>query len=420
MVINKHTLSNGLTIVHSPDKNTKMVAVNMLYKVGSRNESESMTGFAHLFEHLMFGGSINIPDYDTPLQLACGENNAFTTCDYTNYYITLPSANIETAFWLESDRMLSLAFTPESLEVQRNVVMEEFKQHYLNQPYGDLSHIMAAMAYKRHPYRWPTIGLKLDHIKDAKMEDVKDFFQQHYRPDNAILSVVGNIGFEETISLTEKWFGEIEKRTSNLKTRAVINDFIPEEPEQKRQRRKTVYRNVPNDLLYMSFTICKRTDKDFHACDMISDILANGRSSRLYRKLVEQEKLFTSLDAYISARTDKGQLFIVGMPAEGININDAEAAIWKEIDNLRHETASSEELDKLKNKYEANDSLEKTDYQHRAAQLAYFEMYGDAAMIDNEVENYRAVTPEMLKKACGKYLLKKNSCILHYLARNNT
>lgn len=417
MVINKHTLANGLTIVHSPDSNTKMVAVNILYKVGSRNEDEDRTGFAHLFEHLMFGGSVNIPDYDTPLQLACGENNAFTTCDYTNYYITLPASNIETAFWLESDRMLSLAFTPQSLEVQRNVVMEEFKMHYLNQPYGDLSHIMAAMAYKCHPYRWPTIGLKLEHIKTATMKDVKNFFHTHYTPDNAILSVVGNIGFEETVALAEKWFGPIDGRNIN---KATTDGGICDEPVQTRQRRKTVYRNVPNDLLYMSFTICRRTDPDFHACDMISDILANGRSSRLYKKLVEKEKLFTSLDAYISARTDKGQLYIVGMPTEGVDINEAESEIWNEIGVLRREAANTEELEKLKNKYEANDSMEKTDYQHRAAQLAYFEMYGDATMIDHEVEHYRAVTPEQLKAACKKYLTKKNSCVLHYLSRKTT
>jgi predicted Zn-dependent peptidase len=252
----------------------------------------------------MFGGSVNIPDYDTPLQLAGGENNAYTTNDLTNYYITLPASNIETAFWLESDRMLSLAFTPESLEVQRKVVMEEFKQHYLNQPYGDVSHLVASMAYKKHPYRWPTIGLKLEHIAETTMDEVKDFFFRFYAPNNAILSVTGNITFEKTVQLAEKWFGDIPRRNIDITP-------IPQEPPMQRQRRMTVRRNVPSPLLYMAFPIVNRIHPDFNACDMISDILANGHSSRLYKRLVEQDKLFTSIDAYVSGRIDTGLLYIV-------------------------------------------------------------------------------------------------------------
>ncbi len=410
MHINTHTLANGLRVLHSEDLSTQMVSVNLLYKVGSRNESEKQTGFAHLFEHLMFGGSVNIPDFDTPLQLASGENNAFTTNDYTNYYITIPAANIETAFWLESDRMLSLAFTPESLEVQRKVVMEEFKQHYLNQPYGDLSHIMAALAYKVHPYRWPTIGLELSHIANATMDDVKAFFHRFYAPNNAILSVVGNISFEETVRLADKWFGPIPARE-------VDRTPVPQEPPMVRQRRKTVRRNVPSDLLYMAFAVPGRTDADFPACDMITDVLANGHSSRFYKHLVEERKLFTSLDAYVSGRIDTGQIFIAGMPSDGVDIHDAERAVWEELDRMCHERVSEHELDKVKNKFESNAAAEFTDYQHCSAELAYMEMLGDADLVNHEIEAYRSVTAEQLLRVCRRVLRRKNSCVLHYLAK---
>lgn len=407
MQINRHTLPNGLIILHSEDSSTQMVAVNVLYKVGARNESPSHTGFAHLFEHLMFGGSINIPDYDTPLQLAGGENNAYTTNDLTNYYITLPASNIETAFWLESDRMLSLAFTPESLEVQRKVVMEEFKQHYLNQPYGDVSHLVASMAYKKHPYRWPTIGLKLEHIAETTMDEVKDFFFRFYAPNNAILSVTGNITFEKTVQLAEKWFGDIPRRNIDITP-------IPQEPPMQRQRRMTVRRNVPSPLLYMAFPIVNRIHPDFNACDMISDILANGHSSRLYKRLVEQDKLFTSIDAYVSGRIDTGLLYIVGMPADGISMEDAEKAVWQQLDILCHELVTDYELEKVKNKFETNLAMETTDYQHNAAEMAYFEMLGDADLINHEAENYRRVTATHLRQVCRRVLRRKNSCVLHY------
>lgn len=407
MQINRHTLPNGLIILHSEDSSTQMVAVNVLYKVGARNESPSHTGFAHLFEHLMFGGSVNIPDYDTPLQLAGGENNAYTTNDLTNYYITLPASNIETAFWLESDRMLSLAFTPESLEVQRKVVMEEFKQHYLNQPYGDVSHLVASMAYKKHPYRWPTIGLKLEHIAETTMDEVKDFFFRFYAPNNAILSVTGNITFEKTVQLAEKWFGDIPRRNIDITP-------IPQEPPMQRQRRMTVRRNVPSPLLYMAFPIVNRIHPDFNSCDMISDILANGHSSRLYKRLVEQDKLFTSIDAYVSGRIDTGLLYIVGMPADGISMEEAEKAVWQQLDILCHELVTDYELEKVKNKFETNFAMETTDYQHNAAEMAYFEMLGDADLINHEAENYRRVTATHLRQVCRRVLRRKNSCVLHY------
>lgn len=406
----KITLSNGLRVLHHQDTSTQMVTLNVLYQVGSRNEDAEHTGFAHLFEHLMFGGSVNIPDYDTPLQLACGDNNAFTTSDYTNYYLTVPAQNIETGFWLESDRMTELAFTPQSLEVQRKVVMEEFKQHYITPPYGDIQHLMSALAYKVHPYRWPTIGLKLEHIANVRMEEVKDFFFRFYAPNNAIVSVVGNITKEETWRLAEKWFGKIPARD-------ISQPLIPQEPMQTEQRRLTVERDVPADVLYMSFPIASLTHEDFHCCDMISDILAAGRSCRLNRHLVEERHLFTSIDAYIQPRIDPGQLLICGMPAEGVSMEAAEAAVWEELEHLAAEGINAEELEKVKNKFETNFMRERANRQKLAAQLAFYEMLGDAAWADQEVEKYRSVTEERFMQVYKETVLPEKASILWYMKK---
>lgn len=409
MKINKHTLDNGLRIVHVEDKSTQMVTLNILYKVGSRNEDLEHTGFAHLFEHLMFGGSVNIPDYDTPLQLASGDNNAFTTSDYTNYYLTVPSVNVETGFWLESDRMLSLAFTPESLEVQRKVVMEEFKQHYITPPYGDLQHLMSSLAYKVHPYRWPTIGLKLEHIENVQMEEVKSFFYRFYAPNNAILSVVGNLNFEDTVRLSEKWFG-------NIPSRDVDTAPIPQEPEQTEERRMTVKREVPSDVLYMSFPIVGVTHKDFHCSDMISDILSVGRSCRLNKHLVEEQHLFTELDAFVIPRLDPGQLCIVGSPAEGVSIDEAEAGVWKELELLCSDGISDTELEMVKNKFETNFMRDRQRRNKLAAQLAFYEMLGDAEWAEHEIEGYRSVTKAEFMDVCRKTLKREKVSVLHYLS----
>ena len=363
MEINSFTLANGLRLLHSYDTSTQMVCLNTLFKVGSRNESPEHTGFAHLFEHLMFGGSVNIPDFEMPLQNACGENNAYTSTDYTNYYTIIPAQNVETAFWLESDRMLSLAFTPQSLEVQRKVVMEEFKLNYINQPYGDISHILAALCYKQHPYRWPTIGLKLSHIADATMDDVKQFFYRFYRPSNAILAITGNISWDDALRLTEKWYGDIPSlhtysHSSFSDEVGILHSSFLQEPPQLRQRRKTVHRNVPHSVLIMAFHIPARMHPDFQVCDMISDVLANGKSARFWRNLVEGKRLFLSLDAYVSGRIDSGQLIIEGIPAEGVDMHDAEAAIWDELDRLRHELGPEQELQKLKNKYDGSSAIQ--------------------------------------------------------------
>lgn len=409
MLLNKHTLDNGLKIVHLEDRQTQMVTVNVLYKVGSRNERENQTGFAHLFEHLMFGGTPNVPDYDRQIEMACGNNNAFTTTDYTNYYITLPSANAETAFWLESDRMATLAFTPESLEVQRKVVMEEFKQNHITPPYADIHHIIQDLAYKVHPYRWPTIGLSLDHVANVQMDDVKDFFFRFYAPNNAILTVVGNITFDRVKELSEKWFGKVPMRD-------IDTTPIPQEPEQTEQRRAVVERKVPNDVLFMSFPIPCVSSKDFHCADMISDILSAGDSCRLYAHLVEEKHLFTTVDAYISPKVDNGQLFIFAMPTDGVTLEEAEDAIWEEIDELLNNGPEEEELEMARNKFETNLMREWAQRQKLASSLAFHEMLGDAARAEKEVESYRSETREHFMEVCHDVLKREKASVLYYKA----
>lgn len=405
--VNRHVLDNGLRIVHSEDTSTQMIALNLLYDVGARDEHPEHTGFAHLFEHLMFGGSVNIPDYDTPVQKAGGENNAWTNNDMTNYYITLPCKNAEIGFWLESDRMLSLDFNEKSLEVQKNVVTEEFKQRNLNQPYGDVSHIIRDMAYKTHPYRWPTIGKDINHISNATLDEVKEFFYSYYAPNNAILAVSGNITFQETVRLAEKWFGNIPSR--EIKARE-----LPEEIPQTEERRLTVLRNVPVDTLYMAFHICKRKDKEYYTFDVISDILCNGRSSRLVQKLVQEKKIFSSIDAYISGSIDNGLFHIAGKPCEGISLEEAEEAIWKELERLKKEEIDALELEKVKNRYESEQIFSNINYLTVATNLAYFELIGKAEDINSEVEKYRSVSPEQIAKAAEKCFVPQNCSILYY------
>ena len=345
MKINRHILENGLRLVHSQDESTQMVALNVLYNVGARDEHPEHTGFAHLFEHLMFGGSVNIPDYDMPLQLAGGENNAWTNNDITNYYLTVPRQNVETGFWLESDRMLSLDFSERSLEVQRGVVMEEFKQRCLNQPYGDVGHLLRPLAYRAHTYQWPTIGKDLSHIANATLEEVKAFFFRFYAPNNAVLAVTGNISFEEAVALTEKWFGPIPRRE-------VPQRNLPQEPEQTEERRLTVERNVPLDSLFMAYHMCSHDHPDYYAFDILSDLLSNGRSSRLNQRLVQQKQLFSSIDAYISGSVDAGLFHISGKPAAGVSLEQAEAAVREELERLQQEPVDEQELEKVKKQEE--------------------------------------------------------------------
>lgn len=407
--VNRYTLANGLRIVHNEDDSTQMVALNLLYDVGARDEDPSHTGFAHLFEHLMFGGSLHIPDYDTPVQNAGGENNAWTNNDITNYYITLPHQNVETGFWLESDRMFSLDFSPKSLEVQRQVVIEEFKQRNLNQPYGDASHLLRELAYESHPYRWPTIGKEIAHIAQATLEEVKDFFYRFYAPNNAILAVTGHIPFEETVRLAEKWFGPIPARK-------IPPRKLPAEKPQTAVRRRTVERKVPVDAIYMAFHMSNRMHPDYYVYDMITDILSNGRSSRFIQSLVQEQKLFTSIDAYISGSLDEGLLHVTGKPVEGISLEQAEEAIWKELEKMKTVPVSEQELEKVKNRYESEQIFNNINYLNVATNLAFFELTGKAEDINEEVGKYRAVTAEQIQATSARCFVPENCSILYYKA----
>ena len=403
--INRHILANGLRLVHSQDDSTQMVALNILYNVGARDEHPEHTGFAHLFEHLMFGGSVNIPDYDAPLQLAGGENNAWTNNDITNYYLTVPRQNVEIGFWLESDRMLSLDFNERSLEVQRGVVMEEFKQRCLNQPYGDVGHLLRPLAYKEHPYQWPTIGKELSHIANATLDEVKDFFFRFYAPNNAVLAVTGNISFEEAVALTEKWFGTIPRRDVPVRR-------LPQEPVQTEERRLTVERNVPLDALFMAFHMCERAHPDYYAFDILSDILSNGRSSRLNQRLVQEKQLFSSIDASISGSIDAGLFHISGKPSAGVSLEEAEAAVREELKILQNEAIAAQELEKVKNKFESTQIFGNINYLNVATNLAWFELNGVAEDMEKEVERYRAVTAGQLQTVAQTAFDKANGVVL--------
>lgn len=405
--INRHILNNGLRLVHAQDTSTQMVALNVLYNVGARDENPEHTGFAHLFEHLMFGGSVNIPDYDAPLQLAGGENNAWTNNDITNYYLTVPKQNVETGFWLESDRMLSLDFSERSLEVQRGVVMEEFKQRCLNQPYGDVGHLLRPLAYRVHPYQWPTIGKELSHIANATLEEVKDFFFRFYAPNNAVLAVTGNISFEEAIRLTEKWFGPIPRREVPLRQ-------LPQEPVQTEERRLVVERNVPLDSLFMAFHMCDRADSDYYAFDILSDILSNGRSSRLSQHLVQEKKLFSSIDAYIAGTLDAGLFHISGKPSANVSLEEAEAAVREELNELQSVLIQEQELEKVKNKFESTQIFGNINYLNVATNLAWFELNGQAEDMEKEVERYRAVTADRLNVVAQTAFREENGVVLYY------
>ena len=407
--MNRHTLANGLRIVHHEDTTTQMVAVNVLYNVGARDEDPTRTGYAHLLEHLMFEGSVNIPDYDTHVQLAGGENNAWTSNDLTNYYITVPRSNVETAFWLESDRMLGLALTEQSVEVQKGVVIEEFKQQHLNRPYGDVQHLIRSMVYKVHPYQWPTIGLCVEHIERATLPDVMEFYQRFYTPSNAILSVVGNIRFDEVVRLSEKWFGPISK--SQLTPRN-----LPEEPRQQRIRRKSVKRNVPANMLVMAFHMPERRNKDYHTCDLVTDLLAAGQSSRLIQHLVHRDKLFTSIDAYIQGSIDKGLLFVIGRMTDDTSFSTAEEAVWRELEELKVKPINKDELEKVRNRSESERTFNNINYLNRAINMAQLELIGQDRELSDELHRYCAITAENVQRLSKAIFLKRNCSVLYYTA----
>ncbi|MDN5284798.1 MAG: peptidase [Mucilaginibacter sp.] len=406
---NRFTLDNGLRVIVHEDNTTPMAVLNILYDVGARDENPEQTGFAHLFEHLMFGGSVNIPSYDEPLQRVGGENNAFTSNDITNYYITLPSANIETAFWLESDRMLSLAFSEKSLEVQRNVVIEEFKQRYLNQPYGDVWLKLRPLVYKQHSYRWATIGKTIKHIEDARIEDVKAFFKKHYTPQNAIMVVGGDVKLEQVKQLAEKWFAPIPAGEKYLRN-------LPQEPEQHEERRETVTAKVPLNDVYIAFQMGARLDDDFYAVELLSDVLSRGNSSRLYRSLVQDRQIFSEVHAYITSSLDKGMFVLEGKPLENISIEQAEAALWDELEKVKSEEIPADELTKVQNKTESTMVFAEMSLLDKAMNLASFELLGDAEMLNQETSKYLEVTTGQIKEVANKIFRRDNSSTLVYLA----
>lgn len=403
-------LANGLKVIVHQDKTTPMVAMDVCYNVGSRDEHPDRTGFAHLFEHLMFGGSKHIPSYDEPLQKAGGDNNAYTSNDLTNYYLTLPKNNIETGFWLESDRMLELAFSKQSLDVQRNVVIEEFKQRYLNQPYGDVWPLLRQLTYRVHPYQWPTIGREISHIEQATMKQVKDFFIAHYAPDNAVLVVTGDVEFDEVLKLAERWFGPVPNR--NVKPRN-----LPKEPEQTEMREQTVFRDVPNDMIYMAYHMADRLDPMYYATDLISDVLSNGNSSRMYVNLVQKEKLFTELDAYLSGDYEPGLFVISGKPSDGVSLETARKAIERELDRMKQKTVPEYELEKVKNKVEANIVYGEMNYLTKAMNLATNEILQDANLINSQIDSYRAVTPELVREVAERIFCSENCSVVNYIAK---
>ena len=407
----RFTLDNGLRVLVHQDKSTPMAVINVIYDVGAKDENPEKTGFAHLFEHLMFGGSKNIPVYDEPLQVAGGENNAFTTNDLTNYYCQLPAENIETAFWLESDRMLSLAFSKKSLEVQRKVVCEEFKEHYINKPYGDVWHKMRTLAYTTHPYQWMTIGASLKHVEDATLEDVKEFFFKHYTPVNAVLVVAGNVETENIKTLAEKWFGPIPAGNK-------YNRNLPLEPKQTAPRRLEVTSDVPLDALYKCWHIYSRTDSRYYASDLISDILSGGGSSRLFQSLVKEKKLFSNIDCYHFGSTDAGLMTIEGKLVKGVDIKEAEAAINEELEKLQREGITEAELEKVKNKTESAMAFEDMSLTNRAASIAMYELLGDANLMNTELAKYHEVTAEQIKEE-SRIIFDENNCSTMYYLSNN-
>jgi predicted Zn-dependent peptidase len=403
----KFVMNNGLKVIVHTDNTTPMIALNVLYDVGARDEEESHTGFAHLFEHLMFGGSLHIPEYDAPLQVAGGENNAYTTSDLTNYYITIPKENMETAFWLESDRMLSLAFSEKSLDVQRKVVCEEFKEHYLTKPYGDAWHHLRALAYTTHPYKWLTIGKELSHIEQATLEDVKAFFKKYYHPANAILCVAGNVTLEEVKELATKWFGDIptqEKSERNL----------PIEPQQTQARKLVLEKDVPVDALYKAYHVPARLAPGYHEMDLITELLSGGQSALLYNELVKNQKKFSSIECYHMGNIDAGLLVIEGKVSDQFTIEEADAAVEELITKFIADPLTEEDLQKAKNKTESLIAFEDLSLLNRANNLAFYELLGDIDGINTEWERYDAVTTARVKDQAVKIFDRNNSNTLFY------
>ncbi len=407
----KKILANGLTVVVNRDRTSKLAAVNLLYKVGARNESPSRTGFAHLFEHLMFRGTREVPVFDLPVQMASGDNNAFTNNDYTDFYITLPKDNIETALWLESDRMEGLDITAEKLATEKKVVIEEFRQRYLNQPYGDQTMLLRDLAYQVHPYRWSAIGLTPDHIAEASLDEVQHFYRTHYRPSNAILSISADLEEEYMLALADKWFG-------GLVDTPITPAAIPQEPEQTAPRRLTVERDVPATTLTIAYHMGGRLSPDFQTADLVSDLLSGGDSSRLYTHLVKERRLLASVNAYISGDVDPGLFIFTGQLLPDTTPEAAEAAFYEEIESLQRDIVPAYEIEKVKNKFEANTLFGELNVMNKAMNLGFYEMLGDLPLINREVALYRAVDAECIQAFSRRIFRPENSSTLLYEARS--
>lgn len=406
----RKTLANGLTVAVNRDRASKLAAVNLLYKVGARNENPARTGFAHLFEHLMFRGTRDVPNFDLPVQMASGDNNAFTNNDYTDFYITLPKDNIETALWLESDRMEGLDITPGKLETEKRVVIEEFRQRYLNQPYGDQTMLLRALAYKVHPYRWAAIGLTTEHIASATQADVEAFYRSHYHPSNAILSISADLEEERMMELAEKWFG-------GLADVPYTAEPILQEPPQQAPRREEVERDVPATTVTVAYHMGGRRSADFYTADLVSDLLSGGDSSRLYRRLVKEQRLLSSVNAYITGDLDPGLFVFTGQLLPGIAPEQVEEAFRGEIRSLEQGEATPYEIEKVKNKFEANTLFGEINVMNKAMNLGFYEMLGDLGLINREVALYRAVDNEAIRDFCRRTFREENASTLIYKAR---
>lgn len=405
----RFTLTNGLRVLIHEDDSTPMVAVNLCYYVGARDELPERTGFAHLFEHLMFGGTTAAPNFDDPLQMAGGENNAFTNNDITNFYEMVPAENLEVALWLESDRMVNLVMSEKSLEVQRKIVVEEYKETCLNEPYGDVWHHLSGLAYKVHPYRWPTIGLVPEHVSEATLEEVSAFYDKFYSPNNAVLVIAGKVQTEEALKLVEKWFAHIPAGPT-------IERTLPPEPPQQILQQKRLNNNSPSDAIYLGFHIPSRVDVDFYGVDLLSDILGNGPSSRLYRKLLKEQNLFTAIDCYINGTIDPGLIIIEGKPSEGVSLERARTAIWEELEHLKTALLSERELEKIKNKVESTLVFSEVGILNKATNLAFFEILGNAELINQEAQLYHRVTAAQIQHLAQKVFVPENCSEVCYKA----
>lgn len=404
----RHKLANGMRVLVHRDEGTPMVTVNILYDAGSRDEYPGSTGFAHLFEHLMFGGTTAVPVFDIPVMMAGGENNAFTSNDITNYFITLPANNLETALWLEADRMRGLDLNEERLSNQKSVVTEEFRQRYLNQPYGDLMLLLRPLAYQVHPYRWPAIGMDISHIEKADLASARRFYDRYYNPSNAILSIAGRVNPDDMFALAEKWFGNIPGGTTDSRS-------LPAEPLQDKRRELTVYRQVPAAHLLMAYHTGPRSSRDFYILDLMTDILAGCDSARFPSLLVRQKELFSDADIYLSGDADPGLVIFSGRLRDGTDIRMAEEAVTAELNRIIEESVTPAELDKARNRYESHRLMSYLSAANKAFNIAYHEVLGDAEGINTEKEQYMSVTAGEISEASRKTFRTENSNIIHYL-----